>query len=43
VGQMVDLEQSTVRSVTHWSTVRYILSYSVHALCQSVHIYLLRI
>jgi len=34
---MVDLEQSTVHSGTHWSSVYQSLTYSVVALCQPVH------
>jgi len=38
-GEMVDHEPSTVHSGTHWASVFQNLSYSVHALCQPVHIY----
>jgi len=41
VCEMVDLENSTVHSVTHWSLMYLSSSYSVDSLCQRMHIYLL--
>jgi len=41
MGEMVNLEQSTAHSGTHWASLYKILSCLVDALCQPVHIYLL--
>jgi hypothetical protein len=42
VGEMVDLELSTVHSCTHLASVCQSLSYSVHAHCLLLHFHILR-
>jgi len=39
VGEIVDLDQSTVHLGIHWASEYLRLSYSVAALCKPVHIY----
>jgi len=41
VGEIFDLEQSTVHSATHWTSVYQSFIYSVYVLCQSLQSYLL--